>query len=196
MSFGRTFVLRSIHAAGLIAGIAVLANGAGTFAQPRPSRAPAPPPLELAALERIPWVLAWPGKLRTVTVRLTSPKAEAGEDAARQALFVEPFLDEGPGWRRPSSDDHPETRPEQVVLVFVDRAGRPLGWQQSGDPRRVRSEHADPDGTMHGGMVMEKDGLLDFTFPDNPAIRAAHIYAVEGTGTASGLTPLAVWRRR
>lgn len=136
----------------------------------------------------------WQGDIRVVTATLTLTAPAAGLSLLQAAAAItttSETIEPGPL----PIQRHPEISPESLVLVSVDGAGRLLSWQPVPDPRVVRAEFADASGALHGTTLVNTTSSLQFAIPDDPAIRAINVYAVEWTAGGPTLVPIGVWTR-
>lgn len=77
----------------------------------------------------------------------------------------------------------PEISANDLVVVAHDAMERELDWRSVPDPRIVRAELPNADGTLSGRIVQQADAELMIAVPDMPGLDHLALYSPHWTGS-------------
>ena len=83
-----------------------------------------------------------------------------------------------------------ELSTDQVVVVAIDNQQRLCSWNVVADPRTVRAEHGDADGTIKGNLFHRTTAYMLVDLQDSPTVAQLRFYHPRWTGTEFVLDPL------
>lgn len=77
------------------------------------------------------------------------------------------------------------TVPGELLVIGSDERGSPTWRTTVIDPRIMRAESADADGTIAGTTVLRPSTDLYLAVPDDPSITELTVYQPDGSGTSA-----------